>query len=46
MNVVREEKVVPPINDLPVDIVGILGTEWWVAYTSALLLSTKEGHTD
>jgi hypothetical protein len=37
MNVVREEEVVPPINDLPVNIVGVLGTEWWVSYSSALI---------
>jgi hypothetical protein len=46
MNVVREEEVVSPINDLPIDIMGILGTEWWVSYLSALTWSWKEGHTD
>jgi hypothetical protein len=46
MHVVREKEVVSPINDLPIDIVGILGTEWWVSYLSALLQSWKKGRTD
>jgi hypothetical protein len=46
MDVVREKEVVSPINNLPIDIVGVLGTEWWVSYPSALLWSTREGHTD
>jgi hypothetical protein len=32
MNIVREEEVVPPINDLSVDIVSVLGTEGWVPW--------------
>jgi hypothetical protein len=32
MNIVREKEMVPPIDDLPVDVVSILGTEWWISY--------------
>jgi hypothetical protein len=35
MNIVREEEVVSPINNLSVDIVSVLGTKGWVSWWSA-----------
>jgi len=46
MYIIREEEVVPPINDLPVNIMGILGAEWWVSYLLAPSWCKRERHTD